>query len=371
MPTPILDLPGFKSRSIMPPADVDSLVRARFLKQASDLAAALTVAATITASSVDNSYTRTVGSFLADGFGPTVGLPLVVSGFVNGSNNGAKVVVSVTATKIIVSGAALTNEGPIAVAMSWSQVTPETKFGDVVATGNLAWVQLTAAAALAASGVTNYATITVSKRTNGGPPVTIAQIDTTVTALPAGVPVAVPLVGAAPITAEDVLTIAITKSGTGATVPPFQLDARPTPNFVELAISRNTAHLYSRLAKRYVVPLGTPTPEAALRWLTYLVTRDCYSRRGFNPGSEQDQAAILGMADLAEAQMKEAADSDVGLFDLPTLDAIPSATAIAQGGPYGYAEASPYSWIGVQSGLARVEDESSITQGLGNGAETV
>lgn len=372
MTTAYLSDTDFKSRTIMAPADVDALIRHRYIKNAADVAPALQGGTPVSAAGGTNTYTRLVGSWIADGI--KVGQSIAVGGFVNSANNGTKTVIAVNVLSITVSSALVT-EGPInGVSVSApAPATPETKFADVVVSGSLQWVTLTVAptaVGLGATGLQNFATIIVSKRTAGGAAVVVAQLDTTVTALLAGVAIAVPLVGGAPISAEDVLTVQITKTGQGAALPPFVLEAKPSISFVGLSAQRNTAYIEARLRKRYTVPFAAPVPEVILRWLAAFMTRDCYGRRGFNPASEQDNSAVLGMAETAEKELLEAADSDTGLFEIPITDTTPATSAVVDGGPYSYSEAGPYKWTSVQAGLASQEDQTTVTQGLGNGAGT-
>jgi len=58
--------------------------------------------------------------------------------------------------------------------------------------------------------------------------------------------------------------------------------------------------------------------------------------------------------DIAVAELKEAADSKDGLFDLP-LRADTTATGVSKGGPRGYSEASPYTNLDRQRARRRNE----------------
>lgn len=241
---------------------------------------------------------------------------------------------------------------------SAAAATPETKFGDVVATGKVLTILAVFAAAIAHDAA-NYATLSVSKRTAGGAPVMLGTLATNATDIPAGVPVAL-AIAVQDITAEDVVTGAIAKAGAGVVIPAFTLDMRPSPNFVEAAIARHQAYIEGRLRKRYPIPLdakGT-VPECVVRWLTSLVTRDCYGRRGFNPSSEQDAAMVLDMATTAEAEIEEAADSETGLFDLPSFEGLPDTSGVTQGFPLSYSETSPYVAFDRQACDGKREDSS-------------
>jgi hypothetical protein len=117
----------------------------------------------------------------------------------------------------------------------------------------------------------------------------------------------------------------------------------------------------ARLQKRYAVPFGTAgtprtdVPPTILRWLVALTTRDVYFKRGSNPASAQDAEAIRGMAERAEAELSEAANSETGLFELP-LKASAAGSAITRGGPLALTETSPYVWTDRQVDVGRDED---------------
>jgi len=135
------------------------------------------------------------------------------------------------------------------------------------------------------------------------------------------------------------------------TMPPGDVDGIEAlaAGWVQRRLDRWSSFMDDRLRKRYAVPFDSDSPPATVvRWLTDLVTFDCYRRRGFNPTSEQDRAAILDPMTTALEQIKEAADSETGLFDLPLRADKPETSGIARGGPLSYAEASPYTWMDVQ-----------------------
>lgn len=98
---------------------------------------------------------------------------------------------------------------------------------------------------------------------------------------------------------------------------------------------------------------ATAVPEAVLGWMVALVTVDLYLKRGVNP---QDPVIEMyrGAADKALAELKEAADSKDGLFDLPTAD--DGDSAVTTGGPLGYTETSPYEWTDKQARRGKFED---------------
>ena len=149
-------------------------------------------------------------------------------------------------------------------------------------------------------------------------------------------------------------------------MPSGDVDALETlePGWTQQKIDDWGDELDARLGKRYAVPFGdagtprTNVPPTVLRWLTALVTRDTYLKRGFNPSSQQDQLGIFGMAEKAETELKEAADSQAGLFELP-LKASDTSDGITRGGPLAYSEASPYTAMTLQAEDGYAEDASS------------
>ena len=110
----------------------------------------------------------------------------------------------------------------------------------------------------------------------------------------------------------------------------------------------------SRLRKRYAAPFASPYPPAVKSWCARIVTMQCWRRRGYDPTDESMVDAIKDR-DEAKAEIKEAADSDKGLFDLP-LRADTTSTGISKGDPLGYSEQSPYVWMDQQASTARDED---------------
>jgi hypothetical protein len=110
----------------------------------------------------------------------------------------------------------------------------------------------------------------------------------------------------------------------------------------------------SRLSKRYAAPFASPYPEA-LRWnVAQVVVAALWQKRGYNPGSAQDQIIQTNKAD-ALAWLKEAADSKDGLVELPLRENT-TAEGISRGGPLGYTETSPYVWTDRQVEAGRTDD---------------
>ncbi len=124
--------------------------------------------------------------------------------------------------------------------------------------------------------------------------------------------------------------------------------------YLDATIAGVRADIYARLRKRYDVTFADGEPEIVKRWIAKITTPDAYRKRGTNPG---DASIALLEADRTRAydQIKEAADSATGLYDLPLL-AESSASGISRGGPLGYSEQSPYTWTDRQAEDGVTED---------------
>jgi hypothetical protein len=127
-----------------------------------------------------------------------------------------------------------------------------------------------------------------------------------------------------------------------------------TPGWTAAQLALESARMDSRLSKRYAVPFVAPIPAAVQGWLSAIVTVRAYMKRGFDP-TDQQALEYKAQADAAIADLKEAADSNDGLFDLP-LRADTTATGIAKGGPRSYSETSPYVFADRQVAVGRNED---------------
>ncbi len=128
--------------------------------------------------------------------------------------------------------------------------------------------------------------------------------------------------------------------------------------FLSAQLASRSAWIDSRLRKRYAVPFAAPYPDAVVGWLAALVTVRAYLKRGVNPNDEQ-WLLIKADADTAVAEIKEAADSETGLFDLP-LRQDTTASGISKGAPMGYSEASPFVFTDRQVTTGRDEDRNGM-----------
>lgn len=128
------------------------------------------------------------------------------------------------------------------------------------------------------------------------------------------------------------------------------------PGWIDGQLTYWSGWIDSRLRKRYAAPFSAPYPEAVTGWLARIVTVRCFLRRGVDPTDLQFEE-IKADADRAMEEIKEAADSNEGLFDLP-LRADTTASGISRGGPFGYSEQSPYVWTDGQAETGRNEDRN-------------
>lgn len=104
--------------------------------------------------------------------------------------------------------------------------TPETSIG-VIGPGplpiDLAAIVIHPSAAVVANS-SNFATITIAKRTGGGAPVTLATLDTHLTSWSAWTPINMVLAaGSVFVSPGDAITVTITKSGAGVVIPQLYL----------------------------------------------------------------------------------------------------------------------------------------------------
>lgn len=126
------------------------------------------------------------------------------------------------------------------------------------------------------------------------------------------------------------------------------------PGWVDAQLEYWSSQIDARLTKRYAAPFASPYPLAVKGWLARVVTVRALRRLGVDSTDEQ-YADMKADAEAAWAEIKEAADSNEGLYELP-LRADTTETGISRGGPYGYAEQSPYVWTDKQVADGRAED---------------
>lgn len=123
------------------------------------------------------------------------------------------------------------------------------------------------------------------------------------------------------------------------------------PGYLASRLALGSSRINAQLRKGYAVPFVDPVPEIVFGWLTSMVTPEAYRKRGWDPADEQSVQIEQDRKD-ALAEIKEAADSENGLFDLPLRDDTDS-SARTHGGPFAYSEPSPYDWLDVQAEALR------------------
>jgi len=117
-----------------------------------------------------------------------------------------------------------------------------------------------------------------------------------------------------------------------------------------------SALMDARLAKRYAAPFKAPYPVAVCDWLARIVTYESWLKRGISP-TDQEASEYKTQSDNAYADLKEAANSETGLFELP-LRSNTDASGITRGFPHGYSESSPYVAFDDQARRGHQEDAS-------------
>jgi len=136
-----------------------------------------------------------------------------------------------------------------------------------------------------------------------------------------------------------------------------ELEAR-RPGFLLAQIQRHWNRIQAILRKRYdVSAMAADPPETVIGWLVDLVTKEAYDARGYDPSGKSDEAAILKRWEEAKLEIKEAADSEKGLFELPLLASIEDADGVTKGFALGTSEQSPYVWADKQREAATAEDD--------------
>ena len=140
-------------------------------------------------------------------------------------------------------------------------------------------------------------------------------------------------------------------------MPSEQIDRleQLAPGWLAAQLASSSRWVDMRLSKRYRVPLSEPYPETAKGWVARMVTARAYLHHGI-PASDAQQQLVTADAEKAEAEVKEAADGQLGLIDLAPSDALTG--AVLYGGTRVYSESSPYVGGDVQRGIGRTEDQN-------------
>lgn len=115
--------------------------------------------------------------------------------------------------------------------------------------------------------------------------------------------------------------------------------------------------LDARLIKRYAAPFAAPYPDQILIWLEMLVRVELYEKRGVDATDAQIVLAREDQA-LALAQVREAADSNTGLFELPLRQDLAGISGVSAPVIRVYSEAGPYNALRIAR--ARERDEPIV-----------
>lgn len=126
-----------------------------------------------------------------------------------------------------------------------------------------------------------------------------------------------------------------------------------TPGWLAAQITLMSEHIDSRLRKRYQAPFDAPYPSTVVNWVIAIISYRAYLKRGVSSVDEQF-SEYKAQHDLALEELKEAANSEEGLFELPLLAT--SASAVSKGYPRSYTEQSPYVGFDKQAETGRDED---------------
>lgn len=222
--------------------------------------------------------------------------------------------------------------------------TPETPFGTIETSSAVSLLRVIPKGAVTFHAA-NFATVTIRKRAQDGTTTTLGSVASNAASWLKEIPL--PITPSTTVAAGELVTAEITKAGTGVIVPPLTVELLPAENFITQRIAFHTSRIEARLFKRYAVPFASPVPRIFADWLVALVTLDMFKRRGFDPTSKQD-AEILQAAEAAIAEIKEAADSKDGLFELPLRQDLQGTSGVTRGGPLSYSEQDPYTWTDKQ-----------------------
>lgn len=99
----------------------------------------------------------------------------------------------------------------------------------------------------------------------------------------------------------------------------------------------------------------TVIPAIILRWAAAIATRMIYGKRGYNQNDPTLAEMVVKEYETVLSEIKEAADSKDGLFDLPVND--DSESNVSSGFVLGCSQASPYTASQIERCRARLEDE--------------
>lgn len=130
-----------------------------------------------------------------------------------------------------------------------------------------------------------------------------------------------------------------------------------TPGWLTEQLSKVSSRMDARFAKRYDAPFTAPYPTVAQEWLAHIVSWRCYLKRGVN-SLDSEANEYKAQHDQALKEIEEAANSDIGLFELPQRQDVPDRSGVSRGSTRSYSEQSSYVWTDQQLSTGRSEDQS-------------
>lgn len=149
--------------------------------------------------------------------------------------------------------------------------------------------------------------------------------------------------------------ISVDEFRTRCLLPGHVIDGLPA-GFLEAQLAGVSSRIDGRLSKRYPVPFREPYPDIVKSWIVDIVSLSCWLKRGMSANDEAF-GEYKAKSDRAIEELKEAADSEIGLFDLPSETGTGGdVSGIQRGGPRVYSEASPYVGFDRQARAGRMQD---------------
>lgn len=122
-----------------------------------------------------------------------------------------------------------------------------------------------------------------------------------------------------------------------------ELEAKRPGLLMSLAQAISEADIDDRLRKRYAVPFAQPYITHLKRWVAQILTPEAFDALGVRP-SDEIQDRIEERRTQALAQIKEAADSKDGLYELPLKSDSPGTSGIVRPAILSTSDADPYKW---------------------------
>lgn len=130
-----------------------------------------------------------------------------------------------------------------------------------------------------------------------------------------------------------------------------ELRAR-SPGYLEAILEAESRNLEDSLRHRYAIPFPSNHPTIE-KWIVLLVQPEVALKAGYDPNDVAYQGFVR-LYDVAREQIAMAAKPESTGVSLPLVSAQDS-SAISKGGPFGYAESSPYTWTDEQALGGRYE----------------